>query len=501
MIFRAAVKKPVYDFIVAKTGTIVQEVSVTGRVKPAESVDLSFETGGKVAAVYVKVGDKVLAGQKLAVLANGGLMASLEKAKANLAAEVATLSEIKKGTRPEEIVIAETDLANAKSNANAALKENYDTALSTAGEAVVKGKNALLTLTDFQFKYYSSNDQDSSILADFKKLAVYGLLGQDNAGRLSVDDLSKLDGGAYGAVRDAVANPVYANIDSALDKTILALQKVKNALDAVKITSGFTSTEKSDLSTAKTTVGAEISAVSAESQAIAVQKATNAANIAAAEANLALKKAGSTADEIAIEEAKVKSLEASVLSANAELDKTIIIAPISGTVTRQDAKVGQIDSANVIIMSLISASNFEIEANIPEADIAKIKVGDTAGVTLDAYGNDAVFEVKVAKIDPAETVIEGVATYKTTFIFTKDDKRVKSGMTANIDIKTDEKDNVIIIPARAVTSKNNEKFVQVLTAEGPKDIAVSAGLRGSDGNIEIISGINEGDKIVTGIKK
>jgi len=193
-------------------------------------------------------------------------------------------------------------------------------------------------------------------------------------------------------------------------------------------------------------------------------------------------------------------VEASVISAKAELDKTVIIAPISGTVTRQDAKVGQIDSANVVIMSLITTANFEIEANVPEADIAKVAIGNIADVTLDAYGNDVLFEAKVVKIDPAETEIEGVATYKTTFIFTKEDERVKSGMTANIDILTAKKENVIVVPTRAVSSKNNEKFVQVLTDRGPEDVLVAVGLRGSDGNIEIISGVSEGDKIVTGMK-
>lgn len=501
LIFRAATKKTVYDFVVAKKGMVVQTVSVTGNVKPAESVDLAFETGGKVVAVYAKVGDKILAGQKLAALVSGGFAADLEKARANLAAEEANLSEMKKGTRPEEITIAETNLANAENNADAALKGSYGAALTSAGEAVVKGKNALLTLSDLQFKYYSGNDQDSANLADIKVAAVLALLGQDNAGRLSTDDISKLAGGAYGAVQNAAGKPTYINIDAALNSTADALQKVKNALDAVKITTGFTSTEKSDLSTAKTTIGTEISAVSADVQAIAAQKAANADNIAAAEAQLALKKAGSTADEIAAEEAKVQSLQAGVWSAKADLDKTVIIAPISGTVTRQDAKVGQINSANVVVVSLISASNFEIDANVPEADIAKVAAGNTAQVTLDAYGNDVLFLAKVVKIDPAETVIEGVATYKTTFIFDKEDERVKSGMTANIDIMTAKKDNVVLIPARTVFSKDGKKSVQILTGEGPKDVTVASGLRGADGNVEIISGVNEGDKIVTGVRK
>jgi HlyD family secretion protein len=501
LIYRGATKKTVYDFVLAKKGTITQVVSITGNVKPAESVDLAFEKSGKVAAVYAKVGDKVFAGQKLVALSSGGLAADLAKAEANLAAEEAALAEMKRGTRPEEITIAETDLNNARSKADAALKEAYDAALSAANEAVVKGKNAMLSVSDLQFKYYIGNDQDSLIIADSKKVAIKTFFGVDNGGTLSTDEISKLESGIYGAVRVVAANPPYAGIDSVLIQVVDSLNKIKNLLDVIKITTSFTSTEKSDLSTQKTTIGAEISAVSADIQAIAVQKTTNTNNIAAAEAELALKKAGSTSDEITAEEAKVKSLEASVLSAKAELDKTVIIAPISGTVTRQDAKVGQIDSANVILVSLISASNFEIEANIPEADIAKVAVGNTADITLDAYGSDVRFETKVVKIDPAETEIEGVATYKTTFIFTKEDERVKSGMTANIDILTAKKENVILIPTRAVSSKNNEKFVQILTGQGPEDIIITVGLRGSDGNIEIISGVNEGDKIVTGVKK
>ena len=134
---------------------------------------------------------------------------------------------------------------------------------------------------------------------------------------------------------------------------------------------------------------------------------------------------------------------------------------------------------------------------MPEADIAKVAVGNGSLVTLDAYGRDVVFEAKVVAVDPAETIVDGVATYKVTFQFVKNDERVKSGMTANIDIKSASRENVIAVPQRAIIRKNGDQFVRIADGESFREVKVETGLRGSDGNIEIISGINEGDKVIT----
>ena len=71
-------------------------------------------------------------------------------------------------------------------------------------------------------------------------------------------------------------------------------------------------------------------------------------------------------------------------------------------------------------------------------------------------------------------------------------------MTANIDILTEEKKDVLAIPQRAVKAKNGGKYVDVLESDGKTVTAVQveAGLKGSDGNIEIISGITEGQSVV-----
>ena len=209
-----------------------------------------------------------------------------------------------------------------------------------------------------------------------------------------------------------------------------------------------------------------------------------------------LKESGATSEEIVIQEAKVEEAEADIEHYSAEVAKTIIRAPINGVITRQDAKVGEIIAANASLVAIISDEDFSIEANIAEADIAKISVGDPALLTLDAYGSDVAFKANVVFLDPAETIIEGVATYKATLYFAEEDKRIRSGMTANIDILSARLENVIAIPGRAVITKNGDKFVRVLEGDVVKEVNVVTGLRGSDGNTEIIEGINEGDNVI-----
>lgn len=88
--------KLAYDFIVAERSSLIQEVSVTGRVRPAESVELAFEKTGKVSRVNISIGNKVKAGQVLVSLVNSGLAAQLLQAEADLEAEQAKLSELQK---------------------------------------------------------------------------------------------------------------------------------------------------------------------------------------------------------------------------------------------------------------------------------------------------------------------------------------------------------------------------------------------------------------------
>jgi RND family efflux transporter MFP subunit len=212
--------------------------------------------------------------------------------------------------------------------------------------------------------------------------------------------------------------------------------------------------------------------------------------------SLALKQAPPLPETINAQIATVEQMKANVLSITADLQKTILRAPIDGIITVQDAKEGQIVTVGVPVVSIISKDKLLIEAYIPEADIAKITLGDSASVTLDAYGDTVKFTARAMSVDPAETMIEGVATYKMKFQFNENDEKIKSGMTANIDIRTAKHDAVLSLPQRVLIRKDAGTFVQVLENEKIKEIPVQAGLRGSDGNTEITSGLTEGEKVV-----
>ncbi len=543
---------------------LVQEVSVTGSVEPAESVNLSFEITGKVDGIFADIGDRVEAGQKLISLGSADIQAQLNQAYAGAASANALvqqyqaaldgqrvkLEEVKKGVRPEEIQLsqtalenarnsltdAQTNLKNVKAKAESDMISVYETARTALPTAMDAGKTSILTLSDIQSTYFTSANQDKFSIDMAKAVAVQDLLGATNAGGWVRQYISTLNGGVYGKVQNMDMNASNEEIESILIEAISALQKVKNALNSVPITSGVSSTDSTRLDAEKTNVNVQINTLTARQQSISLQKSTNqnlitAAenavntaenNLASAADQLRLKQAGSTNEQIQAQEAQVRQAEAYLASQRAQvssqyaivqnykvqMDKTVLYAPISGLVTKMAAKVGEIvfpsspySDSRITFVSIISDKNYKIETYVSEVDIAKIEIGDPSKVTLDAHGDDKEFKAIVTGVDPAETVIEGIPTYKVTLEFTEESNEIKSGMTANLDILTDMKEMVIAIPQRALITKDGKKLVKIVIGEEKdmqiiEEVEVTSGVRGSDGTIEITSGIEEGDEIV-----
>jgi multidrug efflux pump subunit AcrA (membrane-fusion protein) len=447
----ASPKKPAVNEVAAIRGSIVQTVSVTGNVQPADSVDLAFETTGKVVRVYVNVGDAVSTGQILAQLDTSELTANLAKAQADLATQKSDLDK------------ARIVLANYYGNIG-----------DTLNDAYTKSNDAVRTQTDLMF-----TDDDTNPKLTFSALNSQTQINLESQ-RLQLnktlnDLLAEISQMNQSSTNDALENTLH----DAKSK----LMAVRNFLDllsdavsnAISLSASTITTYKTNLTAARTGVNTALTNITDLEQNISVQKAT-----------------------ITSDEAGITSYEATAENIQAQINKALLYAPLDGVVTQMDAKVGEIAAANTTIVSIITASKLEVEANIPEADIAKVKIGDSAAVTLDAYSNDVVFDTKVTSIDPAETMIEGVATYKTKFQFIKNDGRPKSGMTANIDITTDKHENVIIIPQRAITAKTDGKFVLIDAGnpQKPEERTVKTGLRGPDGNVEITDGLREGEKVI-----
>lgn len=484
-------KKSQQNTFTVSRGEVISEVSVTGKVKPAQILNLAFEKSGRIKSLKVKVGDKVEEGGILVTLDNGDLYAQLAQAQATVKEKEAKLEELKKGTRIEDIRVKEAELQKAKQD----LANYYDSVINVLNDAYIKADDAIRKQLDALFL----NDDTASPRLTFVSKDIQAVIDSEWQRFVVGDQLN-----AWRSEIEILKNNASpADLDGAIpkDRERLAadLSFLNRLLDAVEGTSGMSAdtiaTYKVNIGTGRTEITTAATSVADQEQAISAQKAV----VERIQNELNLELAGSTPEQIAAQEAQVEQAKANVNYYYSQIAKTILIALFAGTVTKTNFEVGDIVLANSPVVSLIGKGKFQIEADIPESDIAKVKVGEEARVTLDAYGPDLVFEAKVAQIDLSATVLEGIPTYKTTLQFLGDDERILPGLTANVDILSTKKENVLYVPTRNIIDKNNNKFVKVLRGKDRntvEEIEVTAGLRGSDGRTEIISGLFEGDLVV-----
>jgi len=226
-----------------------------------------------------------------------------------------------------------------------------------------------------------------------------------------------------------------------------------------------------------------------------------------AQKQLARIKTSARIEDVALSKAQVSQAEANLDLIKKQVADNIILAPMDGQITKINYEIGeQVNSAKAVVV-MLTENNFEVEVDISESDIFKVKVNDSVAVTFDAFGENRKFQGVVYFIEPASTAIQDVIYYKVKIRLTDDPTTladIKSGMTANVVITTNSKDNVLAAPSRAILEKTGDgKFVRVLRAKNQlEEIPVTVGLSGNEGMIEVISDqLKEGDAVVTFVKK
>ena len=468
---------------------IMQNVAVTGTVKPSSNVDLAFEKSGTVSKVYADVGAQVKAGDTIVALSSADLVADLDQTEAQLKKEQVKLTNLRSGNRPEDIAISQSQLDNAQATLDAA----NVSALNAISDSYSKADDAISYHTD---KFF--NNPRTSAPTLLFSLNDSNLINSLQTARIEIGQ-NLTD---FATINQKLT--ATSDVSAALNQTIVRLNKIKSFLDNLAtgvntLTTNSSLTQstidgyKSDMSLARADISTAISevtnALNARDNALSV--------LQTAQSQLALQKAGSTQADIDAQVAQVQTEQGLVEIKQAALAKNYLKSPIDGVVSKQDAKVGEIAPAGVVLVSVISNSEFQIEANIPEANISKIHVGDATKVTLDAYQDGSVFDASVIKIDPAETIVDGVPTYKVTFQFAKVDARIKSGMTANVGITTALNPAALVVPQRVVFNDTQGDFVRVLRGGTSVVIRIQTGIKGSDGNVEILQGLKIGDQVIT----
>ena len=220
-----------------------------------------------------------------------------------------------------------------------------------------------------------------------------------------------------------------------------------------------------------------------------------------AKASLDFKKAPPRKVDIASLEAQIVQTEALLSLANKNLEKTVLRAPTDGVVVNMNGEIGE----NISVsdkMSVIISPMLIIEADISEADIDKIEINQITSITFDAFGEEEIFDGKIFFIDPTETKIQDVIYYRVKVsLDDRHGKSIRSGMTANLDILTAKKDNILFVSQRSVIEKEGGKIVRILDEGEVKEVQVVTGIRGDGGVIEIVNGLKFGQKVVISIKE
>jgi RND family efflux transporter MFP subunit len=186
-----------------------------------------------------------------------------------------------------------------------------------------------------------------------------------------------------------------------------------------------------------------------------------------------------------------------------------IYAPISGTVTGLSIQPGAVISATqsnssttttsqgTKVANIVTNGKPAVKVNLTEIDIPKIKIGNKVTVTFDSIA-DKTFVGQVISIDTVGVVTSGVTTYPVTVQLADQNSEILPNMAATASIITDTKSNVLSVPSSALQTANGQTQVRVMKNGKVEMVTVQTGMTaGTD--IEITSGLSEGDTVVTSV--
>jgi HlyD family secretion protein len=148
-------------------------------------------------------------------------------------------------------------------------------------------------------------------------------------------------------------------------------------------------------------------------------------------------------------QAQIESARATLATTKINLNYTTIRSPVNGTVVARNVDVGQTVAASLQAPTLFTIAQdlekMQVDTNVDEADIGKVKVGQFAFFTVDAFPGES-FKAKVFQVRNAPTTVQNVVTYDVVLMVRNPELKLKPGMTANVNIIMEKKDDVLMIP-------------------------------------------------------
>ena len=217
--------------------------------------------------------------------------------------------------------------------------------------------------------------------------------------------------------------------------------------------------------------------------------------------------------------AQLDAMSAQIAQANATLQNNLtnlkytkIISPVDGVVVSRDVDVGQTVAASfqtpTLFMVAQDLTKMQIEVNVSEADIGRVAVGQDVDYTLDGYA-DMTFRGKVSQVRISPTTVNNVVTYNVIVEVDNEDQKLKPGMTANVSIITNRKDNALCVPNDALRftpteitggQKYKEQGIWVMRDRKPVRVTIKTGAKNNDITEIISKDIKENERVIIGYR-
>ena len=170
-----------------------------------------------------------------------------------------------------------------------------------------------------------------------------------------------------------------------------------------------------------------------------------------------------------------------------------LLAPIAGMVIARNVEPGQSTSADIPLFVL--SDRLIVKAQVDETDIGRIKIGQAATLSLDAYA-DSETAARVDHIAYEALTVNNVTVYEVDVVPSAVPAFMRSGMTANVTFQVAKRENVLVVPAEAIEERMGIRTARIAAGKGPEArTAIEAGL--SDGDrVEVLSGLDEGATVL-----
>ena len=446
----------------AARGDLVISVSASGRVSADERIDLYPSSAGIIAKIEVTDGQRVSAGQVIAVLETAPLEAQLAQAEAGYAGAVAQ-REAAAGAvpGPQDRAAADAAVTAARSAYDAA-RVRYD--------AVVAGVG-------------------SPGAAE---------LAQAQAAVVAAQAAATAAGEAYDRFYADVYQPAPEPRDPALEAALVALGLARGQAAA-------------QLVSAQAALAALQSGLAQDAAVEAARLArdqAHAAYLGAVAQRDALARASSVGAALDAADSAIAAADAARDLAASALDDATIVAPVDGVVIFNSVS-GLIPGGPVVKpapgssvspaaapFAIVVFNELLFTAQVDEADIARVEPGMTARVSLDGLP-DAVFETEVLHVEPQSVLtVTGGTAFPVTMRITNRDDAVLIGMNGSVEIEVEMVADVVTVPIEALLEDAEGSYVYEVVDGTLAKTRIEAG-RLTDTRASVLSGLAEGALIVT----